>query len=267
MAFAPLCLLLLALCPLVRGLINLLPQLELISFEMEVHEEEKKTWAQAQAYCRTHHLDLFRVTDLLDVRKVQAMRGWIGLYRGDEQSEWTWSGAEELPLDGDYEIEEMGGNCIRTRRGDGSFKASDCSERHSFTCSDEKMVLVRENKTWEEAVHHCRSLGGWDRQNPASSRRNLSYDLVSLADDDLDIALQTAEEAATDEVWIGLRFLAGYWWWVNGKPVKRDGLQSCPADGACGVLEKSHFQAYGSRNCTERRNFLCHMRPQTGRGN
>lgn len=61
---------------------------------------------------------------------------------------------------------------------------------HTFMCYDEMLVLVKDNKTWEEALEHCRSLGGGD-----------IYDLPPLiTDDDHQYARERAQEAITDEV-------------------------------------------------------------------
>lgn len=40
-----------------------------------------------------------------------------------------------------------------------------CTARFPFVCYKENVVLVKEEKTWEEALEHCRALG---------------YELVSL---------------------------------------------------------------------------------------
>lgn len=41
----------------------------------------------------------------------------------------------------------------------------DCTARFPFVCLKENLVLVKENKTWEEALEHCRAL---------------NYELISL---------------------------------------------------------------------------------------
>lgn len=59
-----------------------------------------------------------------------------------------------------------------------------------FMCYDESLTLVKENKTWDEALEYCRTL------NKANS-----YDLATLiTDDDHDFAQEKAQLATTEEV-------------------------------------------------------------------
>lgn len=43
--------------------------------------------------------------------------------------------------------------------------AQNCNDHFPFVCLRENVILVKENKTWEEALEHC---------------RGLSYDMVSV---------------------------------------------------------------------------------------
>nr|XP_054599461.1 uncharacterized protein LOC107373000 [Nothobranchius furzeri] len=72
-----------------------------------------------------------------------------------------------------------------------------CGKKHYFLCSDESLVLVKENKTWEEALEYCRSLEVVNSLNP-------TYDLVTLTSaDDHNYARDRAQQATTDEVGYG----------------------------------------------------------------
>lgn len=48
----------------------------------------------------------------------------------------------------------------------------DCSSLHPVLCVDERLILVEQKKTWEEALHHCREL-------PVAGNKK-KYDLASL---------------------------------------------------------------------------------------
>lgn len=54
----------------------------------------------------------------------------------------------------------------------------------SFMCYDEPLVLVKEKKTWEEALKHCRSLEPVDPSQPATAYQNYRYDLATLLTQD-----------------------------------------------------------------------------------
>ncbi len=69
-------------------------------------------------------------------------------------------------------------------------------------CYDEMLVLVKENKTWEEALKHCRALEASDPNKPASAYRNHRYDLATLlTEDDRIFAQKKARGATTYGVW------------------------------------------------------------------
>lgn len=90
------------------------------------------------------------------------------------------------------------------------------------------LVLVKENKTWDEALVHCRE------QHTAS----LISETEQLQ------AQQNLSQALTNQVWTGLRFLVGRRLWVNGDSLEylaRTGgeLPLCPAPHLrCGTLSK-----------------------------
>ncbi|KAM9364894.1 uncharacterized protein KZ484_011088 [Pholidichthys leucotaenia] len=234
-----------------------------------------KKWKNAQAFCREHHTDLATVRNKQDNEKLKG-KGWIGLYRDSSTSPWKWSSGEELSsftLWGDDEPDDDE-NCVWEEKG--KWHSDDCDEENDFHCYDEDVVsvmenqtledgliLVKENKTWEEALDHCRSLVIADTGDPASLHGNQSYDLATLRStpDDHVSARERAQNATTDEVWTGLRFLAGQWVWVGGEQVQYDDLESCPTPRSCGVLEKNGNASFGIRSCEERKNFLCYKRP------
>lgn len=65
-----------------------------------------------------------------------------------------------------------------------------CDVPHTYLCYDEDLVLVKENKTWEEALEHCRTLKEGNR-----------YDLATLiTPDDHNYARERAQYATTEEV-------------------------------------------------------------------
>ncbi|XP_037610346.1 secretory phospholipase A2 receptor-like [Sebastes umbrosus] len=110
---------------------------------------------------------------------------------------------------------------------------------------DERLDLAQEKKTWEEALEHCR-----EKEN---------YDLVSLPEANTFLLNRETitQQATTNEVWIGLRFLAGEWWWMNGHRARSSDLPHCPAQQQhCGALLPNE-KGWKIMNCSEKRNFLC----------
>ncbi|CAL8366506.1 unnamed protein product [Boreogadus saida] len=121
-----------------------------------------------------------------------------------------------------------------------------CDKKLYFLCEC-NLVFVEEKKTWEEALDHCRALG-----RDASKR----IDLFSFyEEEELSYAREVMTWAQTEEVWIGLRWLAGRWLWMDRNAGGVITLPECPANGNhCGTLSGGGQQA---RNCVEKRRFFC----------
>uniref|UniRef100_A0A3B4ZUN5 C-type lectin domain-containing protein n=1 Tax=Stegastes partitus TaxID=144197 RepID=A0A3B4ZUN5_9TELE len=82
------------------------------------------------------------------------------------------------------------------------------------------VVVVRQKKTWEEALEHC---------------REHHRDLASVASE-AEMALiqrELLKNVTTERVWIGLHFFPGGWLWVDGQPLgyevwDQGGKPACP---------------------------------------
>ena len=75
-----------------------------------------------------------------------------------------------------------------------------CSFSGPFICYSDNLRLVKENKTWEEALEHCRAMGSAD-PGQHNAYREHQYDLVSLqSQEDHRYARDRIQEATTQEV-------------------------------------------------------------------
>lgn len=69
--------------------------------------------------------------------------------------------------------------------------AQNCSIRLPFVCMNDNLILVKENKTWEEALEHCRNL---------IAPYYYHYELVSVQPSDHDYVTSRVIDAETEEV-------------------------------------------------------------------
>uniref|UniRef100_I3JRI2 C-type lectin domain-containing protein n=1 Tax=Oreochromis niloticus TaxID=8128 RepID=I3JRI2_ORENI len=176
--------------------------------------KEEMSWDEARAYCRENYTDLAKVFDLTDMRRLQdsaqnQTEAWIGLYSepGRDNRTWHWSlpGEEYTENkscwgDGEPNDSEYPENCVMK-----SEKCVDVPYTHTypFICYNDKLILIRENKTWEEALNYC---------------RQKHHNLVSISNPEEQRWVQErAKNASTPFVWLGLRYSCtlGFWFWVN----------------------------------------------------
>ncbi|KAI3376870.1 hypothetical protein L3Q82_000122 [Scortum barcoo] len=152
---------------------------------------EPKTWSEAQQYCRANYNDLATIRGDYEMDKAvisQDFPVWTGLHRDGET--WKWStGVSEYR---DWASNEPGsnGDCVSILSVHKKMATQNCSALFPFICISDNLVLVKENKTWEEALEHCRNL------EPTHS----VYDLVSVEPVDHEYMIQKIMEANTEKV-------------------------------------------------------------------
>ncbi|XP_029000000.1 putative C-type lectin domain family 20 member A [Betta splendens] len=203
---------------------------------------EPRSWAAAQRYCRQDYTDLASLLNTSQYSKVDPYEGWIGFFMTSSE-EWKWSvDSDDLPAsDVDWCLFK---NLL-------TWEVDDCSQQHPFLCEDDRLILVQEATSWEEALRYCRAL---QAVGPTRARTTSAYDLVSLPDP-INILLNV--DAATQEVWVGLRFLADEWMWLSGDPVTIPDLPDCPDQNQrCGALDPNNSE-WKTLDCSERRSFIC----------
>ncbi|XP_038163931.1 putative C-type lectin domain family 20 member A isoform X2 [Cyprinodon tularosa] len=209
---------------------------------------EAKTWLEAREYCRLQHGDLarFQTSSMNDIFTELDFPRWTGLQRAELSSHAYYVNWTETGLSGE-------GDCVSIFSLTKLMETKLCDARLPFICfwdGNINLVLVKENKSWEEALEHCRSLNDI----------GLRFDLVSVeSEDDYVNMMSKVMEANTDEVWTGLRFLGDEWLWVNGGNTSNIELPQCPTqEQRCGALSKNRSGSVEARDCSEQKNFLCY---------
>ncbi|CAL8316561.1 unnamed protein product [Gadus morhua 'NCC'] len=235
--------------------------------------EEEKTWEEALDHCRALEPDASDLLSFHDEEELSHVQGemtrvlteevWIGLRW--LAGRWLWMDRNaggvitlpECPADGNHCGTLSGGgqqarNCVEKRRfvtiSNGRAGSDSVIGRAlggvGITCN---LVFVEEKKTWEEALDHCRALG---------RDKSKRMDLLSFHDEEeLSYTREMMTWAQTEEVWIGLRWLAGRWLWMDRNAGGVITLPECPANGNhCGTLSGGGQQP---RNCLEKRRFFC----------
>ncbi|XP_014186631.2 putative C-type lectin domain family 20 member A [Haplochromis burtoni] len=157
----------------------------------------EKSWTQAQNFCRQHHTDLASGLDQIyseEFKKLQnSTASWIGLFRDS----WRWSDGSNFSFRyWDMDSFNDGLNkrtCATTLlERSGRWSSAGCDHRKPFFCYDDNVILIREEKTWEEALYYC---------------REKHQDLVSITNRQEQAWLQEqAKNASTPFVWLGLRY-------------------------------------------------------------
>uniref|UniRef100_A0A8P4K582 C-type lectin domain-containing protein n=1 Tax=Dicentrarchus labrax TaxID=13489 RepID=A0A8P4K582_DICLA len=106
---------------------------------------------------------------------------------------------------------------------------------------------LQENKTWEEALYHC---------------RDNEMDLASILDDeDQAWAELQARDADTDHVWLGLHYtcILQFWFWVDDNRLDFSRLDQESKKEECDtsvVMEKKEEHLWFSKSDYDEFNFI-----------
>ncbi|MGH0155945.1 UNVERIFIED_CONTAM: hypothetical protein FKN15_058925 [Acipenser sinensis] len=113
-------------------------------------------------------------------------------------------------------------------------------------CSDVRdLVLEKENKTWGEAVVHCR----------AQHRELASI----VSEKEKRYAAHLSERANSPLVWIGLRQsrLFGFWFWMNSEPLDYTKWNGGVDSSHCVAMTTESDHHWTEKPCAEKLNFFC----------
>uniref|UniRef100_A0A8C2BPA6 C-type lectin domain-containing protein n=1 Tax=Cyprinus carpio TaxID=7962 RepID=A0A8C2BPA6_CYPCA len=173
---------------------------------------EMKTWTEAQRYCREKYTDLATADNMNNMNELKkSVNGggfqfvWIGLQKTG-RDEWKWSSGEPA-LYLNWNIYSRHNCTVIEPIAQGRWIDVSCSKQYPFVCHEDKLIVIRENLTWSEALRYC-------RQN--------HVDLVSVHSEEIQRrVMNVVKLASTAEVWLGLRYshILGVWFWVSGQSV------------------------------------------------
>lgn len=86
---------------------------------------------------------------------------------------WKWSSGLEEDKVWNLNEPSGGNNCVTITSLSKDLSTENCQTRLPFLCTKDNMVLVKQNKSWEEAFEHCQGLR-------SSFNRDLRFSLLSV---------------------------------------------------------------------------------------
>ncbi|XP_040901351.1 macrophage mannose receptor 1-like isoform X2 [Toxotes jaculatrix] len=236
----------------------------------------KKTWTEAQSYCRDKFTDLATIQGPTNNAEAQQAAGsgtfWIGLYN----STWTWSQeSQDIQVDTWFSKwaanEPRAGGCvIISDRGD--WFVRDCGAQQPSVCysaAANQHILEKQPMTWSEAQTHCRS----KYTDLSSIRTQEDNDQVASLLQTVTDPVGSTEAAsfvgqtydgdqlfsAPPAAWIGLH--RHFWVWSDrsGASYRNWALRQPDAEADCAMMDASSSSGvWYFQPCGEKSSFLCY---------
>uniref|UniRef100_A0A3B4ABC1 C-type lectin domain-containing protein n=1 Tax=Periophthalmus magnuspinnatus TaxID=409849 RepID=A0A3B4ABC1_9GOBI len=211
-----------------------------------VYVENSLYWDGAQKFCRNNYADLAPVSGVYDMRLPQQTSVWIGLQRNSTNNiKWEWSGGGAVT--GNFwganqpDILRQKYGVIRNSFWYDEFE----TDLYKFLCSSVK--VVRLPMQWEDAIDYCKK----NYREMASVTSQAEMMLIQK---------ELRKGVFTDDVWIGMHFLAGQWVWVNRRQVMYEswgvkGKPTCPMEKVQCAL---YIKEWNACDCAKPLYFICY---------
>lgn len=158
--------------------------------ERMTHYKEKLSWHSASKFCQDYGSSLATITE----KTKYLGSGWIGLYQQQSGLLWDWIGDKRSNYRNWAPGEPITADCASLNSIIQGWQPKKCSENLRFVCLSDNLVLVKTNKTWEEALDYCKS---YCPKQPCTK----PYSLLSLPTlTEHSYARKRIYKATTDEV-------------------------------------------------------------------
>uniref|UniRef100_A0A3B1JTG7 C-type lectin domain-containing protein n=1 Tax=Astyanax mexicanus TaxID=7994 RepID=A0A3B1JTG7_ASTMX len=226
---------------------------------------QSTTWTEAQSYCRQTYTDLATINNMDEMKVNDTLKGkggayvWIGLDRGDT-GKWGWSlGDGNFDTNSSFRYwfpnqPDITDKCAAASVMDQSqWHDVNCNTSYPFICYENKLVLIKTNRTWKEALRYC-------REN--------HVDLVSVHSEEIQLWVKdVAQKASTDHVWLGLHHTCTlcFWFWMSGDficyenwaPGNETEGEDCSSVERTGAVQARGDQQWVSLPENQTLNFIC----------
>ncbi|XP_029913834.1 lithostathine-1-beta-like [Myripristis murdjan] len=107
-----------------------------------VFVHERKTWSEAQSYCRQSYTDLASIRNLTENEEIRGLisdTSWIGLFR----DAWKWSDGSTMSFSKWDNCHPSGGDKHCATSHLGKWRADLCSDRFYFACYSGAVVKMQ----------------------------------------------------------------------------------------------------------------------------